>query len=229
MTGRRTARLFGALALLGLLAACGNDPQRVQYGAIAKSLSARIGGAGKAAKPQVDPALLLTPTVLQAIPGPVMVVQVEKDGRAGPMLPIVTNGTVTTWRSPDKIAVNLEAGLVISTRGFSHDLLSAEVSESLALIASGQAGPASRIHRHLGREDQVETTAWTCSVSAGKPGLLTVTGTEHPVRPMREACTGSAGAIENRYWVGLRDGIIWRSRQWVSPEIGYLVLQNVAK
>lgn len=54
-----------------------------------------------------------------------------------------------------------------------------------------------------------------------------MTGVAYPTRRIAETCTGEDGiGFENLYWLQA-DGLIRELRQWVSPEVGYVVIEDV--
>ncbi len=39
---------------------------------------------------------------------------------------------------------------------------------------------------------------------------------------VQQRCSGGGGEVVNDYWVDSRGGLVWKSRQWAGPQIGYI-------
>ena len=44
---------------------------------------------------------------------------------------------------------------------------------------------------------------------------------QHDTTRVEETCFGPQGSIANTFWIGA-DGTIWKSKQWISPGLGYM-------
>ena len=217
--GRPLARL-GLLGLLGL-AACGNDPDA--------SAMAEIGTiAGRITQPRaapVDAKALLSPQVLAAADQPVMLAEIPARRAAASLIVAATNGSHVTWVSGDGITLTLQGGLLTASRGLGHDLMSADVSQSLQLLA-GNAGTAVRVHRYLDGENQITLRSFVCSASSAGAETVDLITRRVSARIVTEDCVSSGESFTNRYWIA-GSGHIIRSEQWVGPETGMIRLLRV--
>ena len=139
-------------------------------------------------------------------------------GRSGTFFRNARNGDHVTWRAADDSAIVMRDGLLTATFGLGFDLLSADVSDTLFLIAQRQNGMATRIHRYLDGENQVVARAFRCDV-AWEEGL-------GAVWRVREDCRGANITFENHYDLAT-DGRIVSSMQWVGPDIGAVRLSSL--
>ena len=115
------------------------------------------------------------------------------------------NRDVVTYLTPDGISVSLRHGVLVATRGLGFDLMTADVSAVIPAIRN-RSQEVIRVHRYLDGEEQVVIRTFICDYS----GAGTVT----------ETCYSDGLRITNTYDLGGR--AIRASRQWVSPEQGYL-------
>jgi len=135
---------------------------------------------------------------------------------------------VVTWGAADNSAISLRQGVLTATRGLGADLYSAETRQVSAAMAQGGPAEYARTYRHLDGLDQIVLTRFTCRLQPA--GSESITVFEQPARTRRfdESCRAQgidAPQITNTYW---REGTIMRkSRQWIGPELGYLVMERV--
>lgn len=235
--GAPRLRLAGVVALVVMsgLAGCSGgsnrntgDPLFQQlFNAGRAALAARRGGADRPP---------LTRAALNTVGKSALEATLERSGifaylfidavhtRAGP-------GTVTTWRTEDNITLSLRNGVLIATRGLGGDLLSSEVA-----LSPQRPGPASGARAAHVRFGDIETARvpLACDVVDLGPAPVTIVEIVHPTRHVQERCTGAGGGIDagqivNDYWIDSRAGIIWQSRQWAGPGIGYIAFRRLIK
>ena len=122
------------------------------------------------------------------------------------------------------------AGLLLATRGYGRDLMTARADVAGAVLAgrAGDAARALRVQRYLDAENDVVTTSLVCTITNRGPQSVQLLTGVFATRLIEEACLLADGTeIINRYWVDLGGGTIRQSEQWVSPEIGRMRLQRL--
>ena len=204
----------GLLALLLLLAACAPG------GTLAPKSASGPGRTVPAPSPRFE--------ALAQAGAPAMLVSIEAQNRTAGLLRGARNGATSTWYAADNTALSFRHGLLVATRGLGHDLMSADVAEAAALLRSGRAGMATRIHRYLGGEDQIITRAFVCAISTRGPRDLTIGKRRFATRLVQERCKGPDTGFQNLYWIA-HDGRVIQSRQWVGPGLGAVALRVVAR
>lgn len=129
-------------------------------------------------------------------------------------------GKITVWRTDDNITLAMRNGMLIATRGLGGDILSASA------LASGDApGPASSGERVLyirGLDNKEIRLPLACERVDLGPDPVVIVERKHPARHLQERCDGGGGTVVNDYWVDSGAGLVWQSRQWAGPDIGYL-------
>jgi group 4 capsule polysaccharide lipoprotein GfcB/YjbF len=129
-------------------------------------------------------------------------------------------GTVTVWRSEDDATFAMRNGVLIATRGLGGDILSSSVQ-----VAQGRPGPsASGAHVQMIRGGDVDRQrlAMACELRDLGAAMVEIVEIRYATRHLRQHCTGAGGEITNDYWVDAAAGLVWQSRQWAGPHIGYL-------
>ena len=197
---------------LALLAACGSQKSESNLMFVALK-----GVYSKAKTPKARPVGLeqmlaaMTPEVLAQVPQRVIIVEWEKKRNAVGLIKEAENAGVETYFDQGRSGVLMNGGVVVSTRGFGNDLLMADVSGFRAALA--KRGQYTRVHRLLGSENQTVIQSYICDIS--------VSG-----QTATESCAGASGEFQNTYALG-PNGKIQSSRQWATPEIGYLRIEQV--
>jgi hypothetical protein len=79
-------------------------------------------------------------------------------------------------------------------------------------------------------ESTLSTFNYNCAIAPMETTeTLEVFGTSHTVRQFTELCRRDGRAFQNNYWVELSNGVVWKSNQSVSKEVGHLTLQRVVR
>lgn len=125
-----------------------------------------------------------------------------------------------SWISGDNLSLGMQHGLIIATRGFGGDLMSADVTRIAPLITGQQMGIAEHFLSHLNGNDQIEISAFRCEVT--KRGARDVDLGPYVAKTslMVSHCRNGQTAFKNLYWVEDRSGKVVQSKQWISPYIG---------
>ncbi len=238
-----------ALAALTAIAACGSEEGGLGggYAAVGKVLGDRVagvrgGGSG-------SNRLTATDAQLRAYPQPVLLIETPATGALAGVTVQTAIANAVTWGTADGVTLTLRDGVLISTAGLGDDLMSAETPD-----VRRQRGEVVRDHYRLGRDETVRRIRRFCTLEDAGTQTVTVTGIARPARRVVETCgPGAEGdadearrrgllatafadvpaavdpvlpAITNTYWIEA-DGLIRKSRQYVSPGVGYVIVSDV--
>lgn len=227
------SRLLLLGALFAGLTACSSEEQtQASLGKIAlamvqerlKHKDVETAGATKAA-PKV------TREQMQALGRPVIFASVPRFGTGVAAVELAKNGPYRTFIGADQATVTLRDGIITSTRGQLVDLIAQDLSiSSLTLFRGTEPKTYTKTQRHLTGESTLVTYKYNCAI-APLPDLetLTVFGKNHSVRKFAELCRRVGRAFQNDYWVGASDGVVWKSNQSVSKEVGHVTFQRVVQ
>ena len=217
-----TARIALTALACAALTACG--PLREADGQRAGVLAVRDIVTGAFSDPPPPEKVAITRAMVDQLPGDILVVEAYEGTTRVLMVPAASNLNRVTWLSEDNVSITTENGLVIATRGFPRDLMAADVLESRRAILQG-GGTEVRTHETLSDLDGISTELLQCRIAPEAAEIISVV--ERPVQTLRfaEACDGETYDFTNTYWVDL-SGTIIRSRQFVSPETGFLLLER---
>lgn len=227
MTRAATRLSLGALALLLSACAGGNEERPTQVQLLETARASRAQRQAQKAQAQRPP---LTRAALDTVEVSAIEVTLERRDIFAYLFVETERrddspGRITVWRTEDDITVATRNGVVIATRGLGGDILSSSVQ--VAGDAPGPSGSGERVLMIRALDNQEVALAMTCEVEDLGPEPVEIVELVHPARHLRERCEGGGGAVTNDYWVESRTGIVWQSRQWAGPVIGYMRLRRL--
>ena len=223
----KLAPLFLApvFCLAALLAGCGSGPGAQDSartkGAIASFFTAGLHAGPAATDPAADLALR---AALEADRQPIYRVSIANRSYASLMAPYGQNQNVTTWASTAYETVSLNNGILLATRGFGSDLMSA-IAPTLAQVSKPGA-QFQRVYYYLDGADQSQHLSYNCTTATGPTETVTILAKTYPARQIIETCVGPAEEIINRYWFE-NSGKLRQSDQFWAPGASVMHLQHV--
>lgn len=227
----KTGRIYVAIALASAilsLTACSNQgtqPLSQAFGALTAQLQA-VG------TPAADARSQLSPPVVGAVKQPFLLAELPVRQASASMTLFNRRGDIEDWRGADGTSVVLDHDILIATRGLGADLFAAQAPQLRSALA-GASGTIQREHRYLDGENRPFSHAYTCVITAsgGREAVDLIArkvATERLVETCKADKSDSKG-FTNEYWIGLADGQIWQSRQWVSNALGSLLIQHLVR
>lgn len=184
---------------------------------LAATSLAACGLGGKAIAPVAGMLTGAMPASAVSMPkeGPKITVTLTFRNIRFPMRVLETEGDVTTWIASDGAQMETRNGMVIATRGFGQDLMSASVPTPAQLVRG--TGSHQRVHFFLDGTDTTIRRDYACTVAPA-------TGGDGPAVAyhLTEACVADGRRVTNEYWIDGQLRVV-KSKQWVSNHVGYVV------
>lgn len=212
--------------LLTLLAACSSGNNAVVDTAIGE-----LGGMlpGRAQENSGPPQRAVTRADI--ISQDVAAIQARLDSEPAPTLlyAAAANGGYVTYVSALRQSVTLQGTQITETRGLGTDLLSARSSGNDPLrravpVASWPGGVQRTFEFPAwGAQGRIET--YECIFERGDLRELTILQQRHRGVEVSETCRGPSGVFENLHFADVTSGFVWRSLQWVGPQMDLVDLQ----
>lgn len=188
-------RTFVYAAMFGLLAGCQPVVQRITGTQPPQEVTFDVGTAS----------------------APVMRVQIVSRQADAQLSRVAVSRGVETWLAVDDISLSFQQGVLVATRGLGFDLMGADATATLRAMA-GQGDPVYRRQmRYLTGDHQSSYLMAGCSMAFVGPDVVDGRSFER----FDEKCQARQHVFTNIFWRNA-SGAIVQSRQWVSPEIGYL-------
>ena len=209
----QVTRLALILAALGLVGACANrddayDIARAFLQPNKQEFDARFQSASQRGAPMLKLALL------EFDAASLLVLDSERDG-------------VKTWITPDGGTISMRDGMLVAMKGFGAGLMASDVSQTRAVIRSGQNGTADRFHTFLTGDDTVVTRTYRCVVAnQGSQEIMLRTGPLN-ARLMSEDCRSLDQSYQNLYWINPSNNRIVQTSEWSGEFIGTIATQVV--
>lgn len=223
--------LLAALVSVLAVAGCGNDGVGNGMGLPTNVLIGMLTGANKkpvatanANDPAVRAGILAYRAQLEADGQAILLASNQKLKYGTLHAPFGQNGDVQTWSSTGYQTISLRGGILIATRGFGPDLISA-VAPGVTTIARGTGATVRRYH-YLDGADQPQRLDFTCTLTVAGSETIEVMAKSFGTRKVVENCSGPSGTFANEYWFdnGLN---IRQSSQRMAPGLDNLFMQRI--
>lgn len=232
-TGAGLRAALSALVLGGVLAGCGSDAAQLDTGRqafaeVRRMLGAVVKPLGKGVKtaapgPDAE-AIAREGMALNA--GPVLIATLDANGSTSLFAQRGENGTMRTWLAASGQGLITREGILVGTRGFGNDLMSADVGTLAALVRGRSAGNAQVVLRHLDGLGIERATPFACTVGTGAEASYTFAGLELSGLQVAAHCTAESASFDASFIVS-STGRVLASRQWIGPQLGYVTIQGL--
>jgi len=213
-----------ALTLLFGLAACSSE----KYDA---DLSQILLGGIKTLRSKPDTAVQrqavenLSRAQLAGITTPLIRVELEKTGGLATLVLVDEKAGWRTWFTADGASLTFQRGVLVQSRGLGADLMTTDARSTIRALPRRSGTGLARIQRYLDGENHTLALQFTCSLQNIGPATVEILGQRYATQQLRESCTNTTQSFQNDYWIAPGDGVIWQSRQWVGPDLGYISVQ----
>ena len=220
MMGRRASwRSAGLVATLLVLAGCSNDPGRIDYAQLARSLIPQGQTGTPATQPPPEPAVVLAQTT-----DPLILVVPQNGTAPFYLLAVSDNGPYRTYITGARQSMTLRQGVLTATRGLGSDLMASDIDPLLALLRTQRSGQTQRVMQYLDGEDVIRDLVLDCDVIPGPTVTVAAGEVNRSGRRMTEACRADQITFRNTYVVDSA-GQVMQSEQWLSPGAGSMTFQ----
>ncbi|WP_171173376.1 YjbF family lipoprotein [Ruegeria sp. HKCCD8929] len=174
------------------------------------------------------PRQVLTREGLNTSDDPLLLAELADLETAATLAPSSRNGAVRTWASGDRVSLSLRHGVLVASRGLGHDLMSADVGNTLDMLDGQTSGYYERFHTYLDGEYQTLYRTFRCKRSGARAERIVIFDRPQDTTRIEEHCVSPGLKLTNIYWRG-PDGFLWKTRQWVSPGAGYLTTERLIR
>lgn len=165
-------------------------------------------------KPATYPALTVTAGE------PLLAVLLVENNGTAVMKRVGRNGSTESWMAQDRNGLTLDRGILVATRGLGFDLMGSDATPVLAALQSGATEVYSRKMRYMTGDNRSVWINAGCSITARTSDTLQ--GVKYT--RFEENCRTNRERYTNLYWLD-GQGRIRVSRQWISPQVGQMVIQ----
>lgn len=227
---RRIGILALGLALMGLAGCTGGSRDQTLAAALAGLGLERLQSLRPGNQPPARPPV--TRAVLDTLDGAFLEATLDRSDTLAYLFVNAERrdsgpGEVIVWRTDDNNTLALRNGVLIATRGLRGDLLS-----TTTMLQGDIPGPVSggeRIYEVRIPGNRSAQLVLACALEDLGPETIVIVEQAHRTRHLRERCEGDGGIVVNDYWTDTDAGLVWQSRQWAGPEIGYIRMRQLTQ
>ncbi len=155
--------------------------------------------------------------------------RLETDEKASILTAFSVNNGYVTFANSTRQSINLRGGLITATRGIGQDLLSVihSANDPVATQTLPDLWPESyrRGYRFAGKGPEGDVLTFACNVRRLPATTIEIVEISYDTVEFRESCVAPDRSFTNTYFAEVETGQIWKSRQWVGAELGYISLE----
>lgn len=226
----RRANAF-LMACLGALAACSSGGGSVFERLAPLMQNTVLGGlipGGEEPVPELP--VDVTRADLNAVPYAMIALRIE-DSPPAFVVPVADNGGYLVYQDTARRAVVMHGGLITATHGLGHDLdaLAHEREDPVAVPTPLPEWPGSilRSYRFAVQGTDGYQIAVGCTFERGVRETIEIVELTFEVVRIVETCSNPRRTFTNTYWVDPDSGFIWRSQQWVGPNLEPMMIDII--
>jgi hypothetical protein len=151
------------------------------------------------------------------------VVRIEQNAAIN-LVEIARKGARSTYMSASRRGVVLNNGIITQTQGVGGDLAGSK-HESDNPRETGRV--YTKVHTMLGGDDRIHSETFRCIRTARPVDYYGLDASRRLLQPIDEVCRNENNVHENVYFLYPGTNQVFRSRQWVSQQIGYFRIEQI--
>ncbi|MEO1139466.1 MAG: YjbF family lipoprotein [Pseudomonadota bacterium] len=215
---------------VGILAGCTNSRQDANALTLARTFWESFQSSRRDPVPP-DPALVnaTVKSALASTDEPLALLSFDVNKSVALLRQIETNGPYRTWAtygSSERRSITTRGGVVTATRGLGFDLMSSSVGGLLEMVTQLEDGIAQQVLRYLDGENVVTEIEAYCAFTPGETETYSRGALRQQATRVDVFCKTETGRFSNYYLVGA-SGRILEARQWLGPELGFGLMQQL--
>ena len=140
------------------------------------------------------------------------------------MIEIARDGMLSSYMSASRRGVILKNGIITQTQGIGGDL-SISQHQTYDLLDTDRI--FTKTHGYLGGHNKIQSVAFRCIRTARATDYFGLRDSRRLLTPVDEVCSNNTQSHENVYFLYPKSGQVFRSRQWVSDQIGFLRVEQI--
>jgi hypothetical protein len=218
------ALVVTALAGLAVLAAACSSGENSfrRIGALAR---ATLSG-----PKQQEPARELTRAELNQIPYATIALRFQ-DGPPTYLVPLADNGGYLTYLDQNRRGLVMKGGAVTATKALGEDLRAVRHHRDDPIATpTPLADWPGRLHRDYQfrvRDTADYSVTLDCVFERLAAETIEIAELNFEVVRVSEVCTNAARQVVNTYWVEADTGFIWKSQQWLGPNLAPATIEII--
>ena len=217
-----------SLAFICILASCSNAPE-TETGEIRtlQLLKKAFEGSNKP-KQLMDARNLINRKQIDAAGIPILFVELAS-GKNGTLTPYPGQGVGQTWLGADGATVTLDRGVLKATRGIGDDLMGSASSMPLWSKINKTSETYSRELMYINGNNEIALRVFSClTEKTSIKDSIEIWNLNFKVAKFEEHCSNDRFTFKNTYHVDTK-GIVRRSLQYHSNQIGYILIERLER
>ncbi|MEM1385208.1 MAG: YjbF family lipoprotein [Pseudomonadota bacterium] len=173
----------------------------------------------------------VTRAQLDQIPFATIAVSFQAESGRAFVVPLADNDGYLTYQDQNRRGLVLLGGAVAGTDGLSQDLLGVRHASGDPIAyptrLADWPGQIDREYQYKIRDLQRFSITVTCVYARDVREEIEIVERRYQVVRMLETCTSPRRQFTNLYWVEPDSGFVWRSRQWLGPQLNPALIEII--
>lgn len=156
---------------------------------------------------------------------PIVGISLEKENKQATLVALGNYKNKLTWVSSNGISLSFIDGILISTRGFSEDLIASQ-NKTIAALFKNSSSVYKKKYRYLDGQNRYSDITFNCSINSKLNIEIKMVDLILETTKFREHCKSKNSRHINEFYVLPGTGIVLKSKQWISPSNGSILIYN---
>ncbi|GHA48880.1 hypothetical protein GCM10008927_12530 [Amylibacter ulvae] len=208
---KRIGLLIG-VAIAISLGAC-SSKNNVAGGGLMSDTAKKMIAARKAKRSGVKPKPLSRASIAN-VDQSIAQISVPRAGVKSLFTMVSQNGSNRTFLNKGGKTFTIRNNKLVATRGLEFDLM-----------AMGSSGSNDRTYRYLTPENHLAQIQFRCEFEGQTSETITIVEKSYTLARVEEVCKSPTHAFKNRYWISQASGKVWKSEQWIGPQMGHAIIE----
>ena len=157
---------------------------------------------------------------------PVILISSLDDKNQATLVALGNNEEKLTWVSSDGISLTFDQGVLIATRGYSHDLIALKYLNPVDLFKSKDI-KYKKVHRYLTGDNKYNDIHFQCLGKRGQSNPVLFLEYKITLDKFVEDCVSDQHSYKNEYDLLSGTSVVIKSKQWISPTNKYFKTYNL--
>ena len=156
---------------------------------------------------------------------PIIGVSLKKENKQATLVALGNYKNKLTWVSSNGISLSFIDGILISTRGYSEDLIQSQNKE-IATLFKNSSSVYKKKYRYLDGQNRYRDVTFNCSMKSTSNIKIKMVDLTLETTKFYENCISKFTRHSNEFYVLPGTGIVLKSKQWISPSNGSVLIYN---
>ena len=156
---------------------------------------------------------------------PIIGISLKKENEQATLVALGNYKNKLTWVSSNGISLSFIDGILISTRGYSEDLIESQ-NKKIATLFKKSSSVYKKKYRYLDGQNRYKEVTFNCSMKSNSNIEIKMVDLTLGTTKFSENCISKFMRHSNEFYVLPGTRVVLKSKQWISPSNGSVLIYN---